>query len=163
MRSGKWKICLFLRIIDRLLMSVQLPITDSKIVENIIPQKFPFVMVGGLLSWNSENLKSEFLVEKDNILVHDGYFQASGVLEHQAQSVALHTGYHFFLKNETPPVGYIGAVKFFNIAFLPKIGDKIVTEVRILNEMMGVTLVSIESKVDGKLLATSEMKTVIKD
>ena len=140
----------------------QLPITDKKIVENLIPQKFPFVMVSELLHYDETSLQSGFLVEENQIFTNDGFFQASGVLEHQAQSVALHTGYQFYLKNEQPPVGFIGAIKSFQINFLPKIGEKIETKINILEEMMGVTLVKTESKIGGKLLATSEMKTVIK-
>ena len=143
-------------------MEISLPVTDKNTVGNLIPQKKPFVMVDALFSWQETALKSGFTVPEEHVLVANGFFQASGVLEHQAQSVALHTGYQFYLKDEEPPVGYIGAIKTFEISALPAIGDKIETEVQILNEMMGVTLVSISSSVNGKEIATSEMKTVVK-
>ena len=143
-------------------MEIILPVTEKSIVEGLIPQKKPFVMVDTLFSWDETELKSAFTVPEEHVFVENGLFQASGVLEHQAQSVALHTGYQYFLKNEEPPVGYIGAIKTFEITHLPEVGMQLETEVKILNEMIGVTLVQISSKVNGKEIATSEMKTVVK-
>ena len=141
---------------------MQLPNSDKNFIENLIPQKKPFVMVDSLYSFGEQTLQSAFTVPENHVFVEEGIFQASGVLEHQAQSVALHTGYQFFLRNEPSPTGYIGAIKTFEINYLPKVGEKIETEVHILNEMMGVTLVNIKSSVSGKVIATSEMKTVLK-
>ena len=143
-------------------MEIILPVTDKNTVGSLIPQKKPFVMVDALFSWQETELKSGFTVPEEHVFVEKGLFQASGVLEHQAQSVALHTGYQFYLKDEEPPVGYIGAIKTFEITDLPAVGMQLETEVKILNEMMGVTLVKISSKVHGKEIATSEMKTVVK-
>lgn len=143
-------------------METKLPTTDKNFVEKIIPQKKPFVMVDTLVSFSDSHLKSEFTVPKEHIFVSENSFQASGVLEHQAQSVALHTGYQFFIKNEEAPVGYIGAIKKFEILQLPKVGEPIETEVQILEELMGVTLVKIVSSISGNEIAKSEMKTVLK-
>lgn len=143
-------------------MSVQLPITDKNFVEKIIPQKKPFVMVDSLLEYTDESLKSGYTVEESNIFVENGVFQAPGILEHQAQSVALHTGYQYFMKNEEPPVGYIGAVKTFTVETLPTSGDRLETSIRIISEIMGVTLVKTETKIGEIVVAESEMKTVIK-
>ncbi len=143
-------------------MEISLPITDKNFVEKIIPQKSPFVMVDSLISYSETDLKSAFTVPENHVFLQEDVFQASGVLEHQAQSVALHTGFQYFLKNEEAPVGYIGAIKSFEIRQLPKKGEKIETEVEILNELMGVTLVKIKSKLNGAEIATSEMKTVLK-
>ena len=38
-------------------------------------------------------------------------FVESGIIEHMAQSVALHTGYQFYLRKEQAPTGYIGSIK----------------------------------------------------
>lgn len=143
-------------------MEVQLPTTDKKFVESIIPQKKPFVMVDTLILYTENLLKSEFSASKEDVFVEGGVFQASGVLEHQAQSVALHTGYQFFIKNKEAPVGYIGAIKKFEVLQLPKVGERIETEVKILEKLMDVTLVKIVSSISGKEIARSEMKTVLK-
>lgn len=143
-------------------MEISLPTSDQNFVENLIPQKFPFVMVNGISEYSEEHLVSGFTIKEENIFVHEGVFQASGLIEHQAQSVALHTGYKFYLLGKEAPTGYIGAIKTFEAEALPKTGDQLVSEVKIINEMMGVTLVQISTKVNNEVIAKSEMKTVVK-
>jgi len=143
-------------------MENNLPTTDQNFVENLIPQRFPFVMVNSIASYSENHLVSGFDIKEENIFVQDGIFQASGLVEHQAQSVALHTGYKYFLLGKEAPTGYIGAIKSFEAEKLPKIGDQLKTEVTILNEIMGVTLVNTVTKLNDEVIASSQMKTVVK-
>lgn len=138
-----------------------LPITEKRIVERLIPQKYPFVMVDKLLSFSENNLKSGVNITADNIFVKDNRFQESGIIEHMAQSVALYTGYQYFLKNEPAPTGYIGSVKNAEIFHLPLIGEDLQTEVNVLQEFAGVTLVEISTFSKGIKIAHAQMKTVI--
>jgi len=130
-------------------------------VLNLIPQKFPFVMVDELLNYTEENLKSRFTVGSNNIFVYNDFFIESGVIENMAQSVALHTGYQFFLLNKIAPTGYIGSIKKIEINRLPRLGEILETSVFILQEFMGVTLVDIEVMIKGKVIAKGQMKTVL--
>ena len=143
-------------------MENNLPTTDQNFVENLIPQRFPFVMVNSIASYSENHLVSGFDIKEENIFVQDGIFQASGLVEHQAQSVALHTGYKYFLLGKEAPTGYIGAIKSFEAEKLPKVGDQLKTEVTILNEIMGVTLVDAVTKLNDEVIASSQMKTVVK-
>jgi len=143
-------------------MENRLPTSDLKFVESLIPQRFPFVMVHELTEYSDEHLVSGFEIKEDNIFIQDGVFQASGLIEHQAQSVALHTGYKYYLLGKEAPTGYIGAIKSFEAETLPKTGDRLESEVTILHEMMGVTLVDIVTKVNGVIIAKSQMKTAVK-
>jgi len=142
-------------------MENKLPTSDHNFVESLIPQRFPFVMVNSIAEYSESHLVSGFEIKEENIFVQDGIFQASGLVEHQAQSVALHTGYKFYLLGKEAPTGYIGAIKSFETDTLPKIGDQLKSEVTILNEMMGVTLVDIVTKLNDEIIAKSQMKTVI--
>ncbi len=92
-------------------MENRLPTSDQDFVESLIPQRFPFVMVNSILEYSESHLISGFEIKEDNIFVQNGIFQASGLIEHQAQSVALHTGYKFYLLGKEAPTGYIGAIK----------------------------------------------------
>jgi 3-hydroxyacyl-[acyl-carrier-protein] dehydratase len=143
-------------------MEINLPTSDKNFVESLIPQKFPFVMVHELSAYSENHLVSGFTIKEDNLFVQNGNFQASGLIEHQAQSVALHTGYKYYLLGKDAPTGYIGAIKFFEAESLPKVGDELRTEAAILNEVMGVTLVEIITKVNDTVIAKSQMKTVVK-
>lgn len=143
-------------------MEINLPTSDKSFVESLIPQRFPFVMVNELTEYSENHLVSGFTIKEDNIFLQDGIFQASGLIEHQAQSVALHTGYKYYLLGKEAPTGYIGAIKSFDVESLPKLGDELKTEVAILNEVMGVTLVNCITKLNGLTIASSQMKTVVK-
>ena len=137
------------------------PIIDSDFVGQLIPQKFPFVMVDKLLSFSENEIIAGFTIYSENIFVDGLVFQESGIIEHMAQSVALYTGYQFYLKQEPAPTGYIGAIKSVEILKLPKVGEHIETTVSILQEFMGVTLVDISSKVNNEVIAFAQMKTVL--
>ncbi|WP_426476272.1 hypothetical protein ACP3T3_12985 [Chryseobacterium sp. CBSDS_008] len=143
-------------------MENRLPTSDKDFVESLIPQRFPFVMVHGLSEYSENHLLSGFEIKEDNLFIQDGVFQASGLIEHQAQSVALHTGYKYYLLGKDAPTGYIGAIKSFEAEMLPKVGDQLESEVTILNEVMGVTLVDIVTKLNGEVIAKSQMKTAVK-
>lgn len=142
-------------------MEKQLPILDKNFVGNLIPQKTPFVMVDKLLSFSENEVVAGLTVSEDNIFCDNGTFQESGLIEHMAQSVALFTGYQFYLKKEPAPTGYIGSIKSIAITTLPKLDDKVVTTVNVLHEFMGVTLVDIVSKMNNIEIARGQMKTVL--
>lgn len=143
-------------------MENRLPTSDKDFVESLIPQRFPFVMVHELSEYSENHLLSGFEIKEDNLFIQDGFFQASGLIEHQAQSIALHTGYKYYLLGKDAPTGYIGAIKSFEAVILPKTGDHLKSEVTILNEVMGVTLVDIVTKLNGEVIAKSQMKTAVK-
>lgn len=142
-------------------MSQTLPIVDKDFVGNLIPQKFPFVMVDKLLSFSENEVIAGLTIAEDNIFFSNSKFQESGLIEHMAQSVALFTGYQFYLKQEPAPTGYIGSIKTIEILELPELNENIETTVNVLHEFMGVTLVDICSRIKDKEIARGQMKTVL--
>ena len=85
-----------------------LPITD---ISNLIPQKIPFIMVDTLLEFSPKKIVSSYHIPDSNLFIQDNQFLESGLIENMAQTVALHTGYDYFLKGEDAPTGYIGSIK----------------------------------------------------
>lgn len=134
---------------------------DKDFVENLLPQKFPFVMVDKMFSFTETSIVSGFKIHEDAVFFNNGYFVESGLIEHMAQSVALHTGYQFFLRQEPAPTGYIGSIKDVVIKKLPKLNDEIKTTVTILQEFGGITLVDVVTELNGLEIAKGQMKTVI--
>lgn len=134
---------------------------EKDFVENLLPQKFPFVMVDKMFSYTETSIVSGLEIKSDNIFFDNGTFLESGLVEHMAQSVALHTGYQFFLKKEEAPTGYIGSIKEIAISQLPKLGDQIKSTVTILQEFAGITLVDIVTTLNGTTIASGQMKTVL--
>lgn len=136
-------------------------ITDRSLLENLIPQKAPFVMVDKLLYYSDTKIISGFTVPSDNLFVVDQMLLAPGLIENMAQTVALHTGYKYYLAKQPAPVGYIGAIKKAEVFQLPSIGEELQTTVAILHDIMGVTMVAAKVESNGTLLAQSEMKTAL--
>lgn len=142
-------------------MSVSFPILDSDFVGQLIPQKFPFVMVDKLLAFSENQITAGLTVKSENIFFDNGNLQEAGLIEHMAQSVALYTGYQFHLRNEAAPTGYIGSIKKIDILRLPELNEAIETTVAILQEFGGVTLVDIFVRINDKEIAIGQMKTVL--
>lgn len=134
---------------------------EKEMVENLLPQKFPFVMVDAMHSYTETSLVAGLKIQSENIFVSDNTFLEAGLVEHMAQSVASHTGYQFFLKNEIAPTGYIGSIKEIEIKKLPKLNDIIQSEVTILQEFAGITLVDIVTTLNNEEIARGQMKTVL--
>ena len=141
----------------------QLPhiLTNTDFIGKLIPQKEPFVMVDKLFHFEDKIVVAGLLVSEDNILTENKMFTMPGLIEHMAQTVALYTGYKYHLKKRAAPVGYIGAIKKAEIFELPSVGKELTTTVRILHEIMGVTLLTAETRCEGRIIASSEMKTVL--
>jgi predicted hotdog family 3-hydroxylacyl-ACP dehydratase len=118
-------------------------------------------MVDKVLAFGENFITSGFTVEESNIFTVNSTFQEAGLIEHMAQSVALYTGYQFFLKKETAPTGYIGSIKSIEIFQLPKVNEDLITKVNILQEFAGITLVDISVLLNEVEIARGQMKTVL--
>jgi predicted hotdog family 3-hydroxylacyl-ACP dehydratase len=140
---------------------MEISLLEKEAVENLLPQKFPFVMVDKMYSFTENTLVSGLKIQNDNIFFDNNIFLEAGLIEHMAQSVALHTGYEFFLRNEKAPTGYIGSIKEIEIKKLPKVNDTIQSTVTIIQEFAGITLVDIVTTLNNEEIANGQMKTVI--
>jgi predicted hotdog family 3-hydroxylacyl-ACP dehydratase len=133
-------------------------------VENIfelIPQKPPFIMVGKILYADETTTRSSFLITADNVLVKNNQLQEAGLMENIAQTAALRAGYMAKTSNTPVEVGYIGAVKDFEVFALPNVNDEITTEIVIENQIFDVTVLSGKVWHNDTLLAQCEMKVFI--
>ncbi|MGB3149491.1 MAG: hypothetical protein WBB27_02420 [Maribacter sp.] len=137
------------------------PILDKGFIIDLIPQKHPFVMVDKLYDFSDSQIISGLTITADNIFTFNGQFNAAGLIENMAQTVAMHKGYTYYLKNEPAPVGYIGAIKKAEILEMPKLGQELRTTVNILHDIMGVTLVEASIVCEDRIIAQSEIKTAL--
>ena len=67
-------------------------IIDLPSVISLIPQRPPMVMVDALLSYTATTGAAGLTIAADNLFVQNGQLQEAGVIEHIAQSIALHKG-----------------------------------------------------------------------
>jgi predicted hotdog family 3-hydroxylacyl-ACP dehydratase len=127
-----------------------------------IPQRPPVVMVDTLYSCDEKGSTSGLTILKENIFCEAGVFSEAGIIENIAQTAAMHVGYLCKKNNVPVPIGFIGAVKNLEISSLPKAGDKIATIIQIENEVFGITLISGKVLCNEEIVATAEMKIVVK-
>ena len=127
-------------------------------IQDLIPQRPPFVMVGRLLSSDEQVTRTSFRVGEDNIFVVNGRFTEGGLLENIAQTAAARAGAISRIENKPVQVGYIGAVKNLEIIDLPGTGDELITEIRIEDAIFDVTVISGKVWCNEKVLAQCEMK-----
>ena len=74
-------------------------ITDQSLIQKLIPQREPMIMVDTLLYYNKTKVIGGLTIKNSNMFVQDGAFSEPGIIEHMAQTVALHTGYSFYINN----------------------------------------------------------------
>ncbi len=141
--------------------NIQLPINNQDFIKKLIPQRNPIIMVDAIFDYKKNNVVGGLTIKNDLIFVENNEFKEAGILEHMAQTVALYTGYQYYIKQLQAPTGYIGSMKSIEIFRSPKVNENLVTTATILHEVMGVTLVKIETKIKDEVIAKGEMKTVI--
>ena len=134
------------------------PVED---IIHLIPQKHPFVMVSKLLYIDEVTTKSCFIVNPDNVFIKNGIFQEAGLMENIAQTAALRSGYIASTENKPVEIGYIGAIKDFEVFSLPKANDELITEIKIENQVFNVTVLLGKVWHNNKLIAQCEMKVFI--
>lgn len=133
-------------------------------IHTLLPQQEPFVMIGGIVQYDDENVKTETVIKPENIFVDNGSFSTAGMIENIAQTCAARIGYiNKYILKKGVQIGVIGAVRKMKIIGHPKAGDTIVTHVQILEELMGMTLALATITCNGELLAKSQIKLAVKE
>lgn len=130
-------------------------------IRSVIPQREPFIMIDQLTFCEGDDTRTSFMVADDNIFLKEGFLQEPALVENIAQTAAARAGYMAIQENRPVAIGYIGAIQQLEIIALPAKGDMIDTEIKVLNQVFGVTLVSGKSSCNGRLIASCEMKIFI--
>lgn len=133
-------------------------------VHTVLPQQEPFVMVGSLIRFTTDASTTETEIKETNIFVDNGYFSPSGMMENIAQTCAARVGfYNKYVLHKDVQVGFIGAVRNYNIYELPAAGSVIHTKVDILQDVFGMTLANAEVVSGDKVYATAEIKLSVRN
>lgn len=130
-------------------------------IKKLLNQRDPILMVNSLEELSENECSAELTIASSNFFCVDGKFTEPGLIEHIAQSASAFVSYRAINYHgaQNPPVGYIGEVKKFALlGELPIAGATIETKISIQSEVMNVTMFSAESCVEGKVVATCQMK-----
>lgn len=123
-----------------------------------IPQRPPFVMIDEVLAAEQGRTQTTFTVRDGHMMVRNGCFTESGLVENMAQTAAAGTGYMAQQEGKPPAIGYIGALKSLKVSTLPAVGDTITTEVIFLHQVLNVHVVEGKVTLDGAEIARCEFK-----
>jgi len=133
-------------------------------MEELLPQRPPFVMVDKLLSVNEKSACTELLITADNIFTKNGEFAEAGIIEHIAQTCAAGMGYiNVCTYKDTVKIGFLSAIRDFTLRRLPKVGETLHTCVSIVELVMGMILIKSEVKINDETIAEGDMKIFITD
>lgn len=131
-------------------------------IHTVLPQQEPFVMVGCLTRFDLVSSTTETTVLEDNIFVDGGFMSPCGLLENIAQTCAARIGFYnkYILGNDVK-VGFIGAVRDYEILGKAPVGSVVETTVDVLEEVFGMTLATAVVRCGGRTIATANIKLAI--
>lgn len=133
-------------------------------IHELLPQREPFVMVSRLEHFDMRRVLASTIIVEDNLFVENGFFSSFGLIENMAQTCAARIGYiNKYVLLKGIQIGFIGALRNFKVNALPAVGDRIITEVEIVEEVFGMVLANAVVKREGEILAVTEIKIAIKD
>jgi predicted hotdog family 3-hydroxylacyl-ACP dehydratase len=130
-------------------------------IQDLIPQRPPFVMVDNVLSFSETGFRTGFCIKAGNIFTENGLFKEPGLVENIAQTAAARAGYVSKAENKPVQVGYIGAVNNLEVYALPGTGDELITEITIENRIFDVTLISGKITCNNETIVQCKMKIFI--
>jgi 3-hydroxymyristoyl/3-hydroxydecanoyl-(acyl carrier protein) dehydratase len=141
-------------------------ISEKNILE-LIPQRYPMVMVDKLVVCDEQKAISRLTIRRDNLFLDRRGFTTGGMMENIAQTAAARTGYIKLNKpggsNFKAPIGVIGSIKNFRMYFQPPIGSVITSTVSIEHEVLQATVIKGKIEMNGELVAESDMQIFLTD
>lgn len=130
----------------------------SKQVLQLLPQRAPIVMVGGAQQVG-ETYYALLSVAPDNWFVEDNQLLEAGVVEHQAQSVAVCLGMkNSQITNHQSQIGFIAEVKNLSINRLPKVGETLATSITYNTAVENIVLIEATTTCQEERIAESQLK-----
>lgn len=132
-------------------------------LNELIPQRPPFVMIDRLLSIDAVYSVTELEVRNDNIFVEDERLTASGLIENIAQTCAARIGYINLNNGGTVKIGVIGSISNLNVTRTPKVGERLTTTIQLLKEVFNVTMVLASIKIGEEEIVSANMKIALTD
>jgi predicted hotdog family 3-hydroxylacyl-ACP dehydratase len=132
-------------------------------LNELIPQRPPFVMIDRLLLSDAVYSVTELEVRNDNIFVEDERLTASGLIENIAQTCAARIGYINLNNGSTVKIGVIGSISNLNVTRTPKVGEKLTTTIQLLEEVFNVTMVLASIKIGEEEIVSANMKIALTD
>lgn len=128
-----------------------------------IPQAPPFVMIDELLHTTGTETVTAFTVKEGHLFVEHGHFTEPGLIENIAQTAAAGMGKKAEDNQEPVQVGFIGAIKNWELQALPLVGETIQTRITVLHQIMNAHIVQGVITRNGVQIAAAEFKIFLQE
>ncbi|MDL2227599.1 hydroxymyristoyl-ACP dehydratase [Odoribacter sp. OttesenSCG-928-L07] len=145
---------------QKTLSQLQFPYKENEILM-LIPQRPPFVMVDELVYCDDTHTLCTLNIKNNNIFIENEHFSEVGILENIAQSCAVRLGYLNI--NQPVKIGMVASISNFELFELPKVDEKISTEIIIDESFMNVIMFKATVKSKNTIIATCNMKVILTD
>ena len=139
------------------------PIISGKAIQDYIPQRPPIVMVDKFFGIQDNSSATALTITPDNIFLADGILQDGAIVEHIAQSGAMHIGYEHISQGQPVPIGLIGSGNKLTINRLPTVGEELQTSVTIEARVGNVSLIAATVKIADEVIATGKLKVATQE
>lgn len=127
-------------------------------INQYIPQRPPIQMIDSFFGAEGNTSVSGLTVAGDNIFCQSGALAECGIIEHMAQSGAMHIGYQCISTGKPVQLGYIGAINKLTISRLPLVGEQLRTTITIEAEVFDISQVAAVVAVGDEVIAQCKMK-----
>lgn len=128
----------------------------------LLPQQPPFRFVDQLESYTDEDTVVHLTVGSGHMLMDGDELCAAGLMEHMAQASAVRSGYRArFILHLPVGIGFIGQVKKYNIARLPRKGERLTTTVHLVQDFFNVSMTDVVVKVGDEFIASASLKSAL--
>lgn len=132
-------------------------------IEELIPQKHPFVFIDEVLDFNETEIRTRFEVKAEGIFVADGKLQEAALIENIAQTAAALEGCNARLNNTEIKVGFIGSVKKLEIVKAAIPGQTLYTKLKIITNALGVNVAEGEVLVNDEIIANCTINIFLRE
>lgn len=132
--------------------------TLPQTTDDLIPQKYPFILVDQIISFSDKISICHFTVPENHPLVSKGKLSEGGLVENIAQTAAAGNGYQAKETGIEIPKGFIAGIKKVKIIRLPNVLSILKTIVTQENRVMDYNLIKGEIFLNDELIASCDMK-----
>lgn len=134
-------------------------------VLELLPQRLPFILIDKLIQTDARTTTTQFRIRKNHLFCENGRLTECGIIENIAQTCAARMGYiNKYTYYDAVKIGFIGSIRNMEIVRLPVVGNTVITQITVLEEIFKMTLVAatVRDKTKRKI-ASCEMKISITD
>lgn len=132
-------------------------------IDELIPQKAPFVFVDEVLSFSKTEVCTQFKIKEGATLVNKGKLEEAALIENIAQTAAALEGCNAKANKGQVKVGFIGSVKKLSINRAAKVGEILQTELKIITTALGVNVAEGKVVIGDELVAQCTINIFLKE